>query len=68
MGKVRRKSIKNREVRNMLCMNSNPEESKWGRFAPEGGCDEVVRNVDTDAKSVLCWKCTSRLTGGLRQK
>lgn len=41
-------------------MNSDPDNSKWGIYAPPGGCDVVVKNVDGEAKSVLCSHCTMR--------
>ena len=43
----------------MKCMNHDPENSKWGEYAPLGGCDEVV-SVDQKTDRVLCWRCTSR--------
>jgi len=45
----------------MVCMNSNPETSKWWKYAPVGGCNEVV-SVDSNTAAVLCWKCTMRST------
>jgi len=56
---ARTKSRRSKEMRELKCMNSNPETSKWGDWAPEGGCDEVVL-VDEDVAKVLCWRCTSR--------
>ena len=43
----------------LKCMNSNPDRSKWGDWAPEGGCDMVVE-VDENVNKILCWKCTQR--------
>lgn len=48
-------------------MNSDPENSKWGMYAPPGGCDEVVKGVDGDAVKVLCYKCTMRAADGRRE-
>lgn len=45
----------------MLCMNSDPENSKWGMYAPPGGCTEKVM-VDSNVTKVLCWRCTSATT------
>lgn len=44
----------------MLCMNADPENSKWGIYAPPGGCNTVVENVDSNATKVLCVECTMR--------
>ena len=57
-------SSKNRPVKNLLCMNSDPENSKWGEYAPPGGCDEIVKNVDESVTKTLCWRCTMRATDG----
>lgn len=65
MSRSKSKKNKNKEVKSLLCMNSNPNESKWGQYAPAGGCDEIVYNVDVDASKVLCWKCTCRFTGSV---
>ena len=43
----------------LLCMNSDPETSKWGDYAPLGGCNIVVE-VDERTERVLCHKCTMR--------
>lgn len=40
-------------------MNSNPEKSKWGDWAPEGGCKNSVE-VGVDVAKVLCSDCTQR--------
>jgi len=60
MRRVKSKNIKGRAVKSMRCVNSNPKKSKWGQYAPAGGCDEIVYNVDKETTSALCWKCTSR--------
>ena len=44
----------------MICSNSKPEHSKYGRFAPEGGCDEWVAVGGPDTIAALCWKCVQR--------
>lgn len=41
------------------CMNHDPENSKWGEYAPEGGCQEKMY-IDERASKGLCWQCTSR--------
>jgi hypothetical protein len=46
----------------MKCVNSDPDNSKWGYVAPRGGCENVVNNVDANTTSVLCWECTSKTT------
>jgi hypothetical protein len=50
------------QSKDLLCMNSNPEESKWGYVAPKGGCEEIVRNVDENTDKALCWRCTQKIT------
>lgn len=45
----------------LKCMNWNPETSKWGDWAPEEGCREMVE-VDEEVEKVLCWRCTGRTT------
>ena len=42
----------------LKCMNHDPETSKWGQYAPRGGCDMIV-SVDEKTDKVLCWRCTS---------
>jgi hypothetical protein len=42
------------------CMNHDPENSKWGQYAPDlSGCTEVVE-VPVETSKVLCYRCTSR--------
>lgn len=54
------KDEKGRITRTMICQNSNPEESKWGDFAPEDGpCSNWVE-VGPKSTAVLCWECTNR--------
>jgi len=64
MRKTKSRGSKDREVKNLLCMNSDPENSKWGEYAPPGGCNEIVKNVDASTTYALCWKCTSRSASG----
>jgi len=39
------------------CMNHDPENSKWGEYAPEGGCQETMW-IDENSSKGLCWRCT----------
>lgn len=48
------------QTKKLICVNSNPEKSKYWKWAPPGGCNEVV-TVDANTTSVLCSKCTARL-------
>jgi hypothetical protein len=41
------------------CMNHDPETSKWGQYAPDGGCDETMY-IDEKSDRGLCFRCTSR--------
>lgn len=43
------------------CMNSDPDSSKWGAWAPVGGCRRRI-TVDADVTAALCWECTSKTT------
>jgi hypothetical protein len=61
MKKSKLRSSRDRDVRAMLCMNSDPENSKWGMYAPPGGCKEKIM-VDGNVTKVLCWRCTSATT------
>ena len=45
----------------LKCQNWDPENSKWGDFAPVDGCKEVVE-VPEEVDKVLCWRCTMRST------
>lgn len=44
-------------------MNSDTATSKWWKYAPHGGCSEIVE-VDSNTEKVLCWRCTMRSTSG----
>ncbi len=44
------------------CMNHNPDESKWGQYAPIDGCKNIVE-VPVETDKVLCHQCTSRSCG-----
>ena len=47
-------------TKKLKCMNHDPENSKWGEYAPEDGpCLETI-NVDERTDRALCWRCTSR--------
>lgn len=61
MKKGKQLSSKDKTLLPMKCMNHNPEESKWGMYAPAGGCKEYV-NVDNNVTKVLCSFCTSATT------
>jgi hypothetical protein len=41
------------------CMNHDPENSKWGQYAPNGGCKEMM-SIDINSTRGLCSRCTSR--------
>lgn len=43
----------------MKCMNNKPDQSKWGDWAPDGGCKNEVL-VGMDVAKVLCSACTQR--------
>ena len=60
MAKKTSYNFKNKKSIKMLCMNADPENSKWGIYAPPGGCNTVVENVDSNATKVLCVECTMR--------
>ena len=48
------------------CMNHDPENSKWGEYAPSpNGCDEIVE-VPVETERVLCFRCTMRSTSGVK--
>ena len=46
-------------MKEVNCMNHDPETSKWGQFAPKGGCDELLQ-IDQTSDRGLCSRCTSR--------
>lgn len=50
---------KGTQTKKLKCMNSDPHSSKWWKYAPQGGCDEIVE-VDIKTDRVLCHKCTMR--------
>lgn len=60
------KAIKRRtgadSYKNIKCMNHNPDESKWGQYAPIDGCKNIVE-VPVETDRVLCHQCTSRSCG-----
>jgi len=47
------------------CMNHDPEASKWGQYAPDGGCSEKLY-IDEASTAGLCWKCTSSSVSNLK--
>ena len=47
------------------CMNHDPENSKWGHYAPEGGCQETMF-IDENSTRGLCWQCTQRSVNNVR--
>lgn len=54
-------------TKKLKCMNHDPENSKWGEYAPDmEGCDEIVE-VDEKTTKVLCWRCTSRSVTGVNK-
>jgi hypothetical protein len=55
----------NTGTKQLKCMNSHVESSKWWKYAPIGGCDEIVQ-VDIKTEKVLCWRCTLRSTSGVK--
>jgi|TARA_B110000483_G_scaffold11458_1_gene13217 hypothetical protein len=63
MEKGNRKGMK--EVK---CMNHDPENSKWGEYAPEdGACKELIM-IDEKSDRGLCYRCTSRSVSNLKFK
>lgn len=58
--KILRKGTKV-ERKTLRCMNADPDNSKWGAWAPVGGCQRRVE-VDAEVNRVLCWECTSHTT------
>lgn len=54
---------KNAQTKKLKCQNSDPESSKYWKYAPHGGCDEIVE-VDYRTDKVLCHKCTMRSVKG----
>ena len=52
-------NYKKRELRMLKCMNSQPETSKWGDWAPVDGCKNSVE-VGQDVAKVLCSDCTQQ--------
>lgn len=50
-------------TKKLKCRNSNPETSKYWKWAPHGGCNEIVE-VDEKVDAVLCHRCTMRSVKG----
>jgi len=60
MWKTRESEVKGKKMFSMICQNSEPEKSKWGKFAPENGpCTNWV-NVGPNATASLCSECVQR--------
>ena len=53
-------AFQSKSTKMLKCMNHDPATSKYGEFAPRGGCDVVVE-VDGNTAKVLCSKCTQRV-------
>ena len=52
------------QYKDLKCQNSDPDTSKYAKYAPlDGPCTEVV-NVPEEVTRVLCFKCTSRSASG----
>ena len=45
-------------LKEVKCMNWEPENSKWGHYAPVGGCKEMMK-IDENSTKGLCSKCVS---------
>ena len=53
------------ESKKIKCMNHDPENSKWGQYAPMGGCNEIME-VGIEVERALCWRCTSSSVTNMR--
>ena len=53
------------ELKKIKCMNHDPENSKWGQYAPMGGCNEIME-VSKEVERALCWRCTSNSVTNMR--
>jgi hypothetical protein len=54
------KDNKRKGMKTVKCMNHDPENSKWGEYAPEDGPCEETLQIDERSTKGLCWRCTSR--------
>ena len=54
------KASKKEKIKTSKCLNSNPTKSRWGDWAPTGGCNNRVY-VSEGAKGRICWECTHRV-------
>jgi hypothetical protein len=52
----------------MICQNSNPSESKWGKYAPEDSACENWCEVGAGAAAILCSDCTQRSLQNMSSK
>lgn len=60
-----KKKAKIRTPQKVRCMNNTPEDSKYGAWAPTGGCKAWVE-IDQDSVKGLCKSCTSRAVNDVR--
>lgn len=51
---------KRKGMQTVKCMNHDPENSKWGEYAPEDGPCQEMMQIDERSTRGLCWRCTSR--------
>lgn len=51
---------KRKGMKTVKCMNHDPENSKWGEYAPEDGPCQEMMQIDERSARGLCWRCTSR--------
>lgn len=56
--KWKTKEVEGRRM--MICMNSKPEDSKWGDYAPEDGDCTNWTEVGHNTTASLCSECTAR--------
>jgi len=52
------RSLKSTQM--LKCMNHEPATSKYGSFAPRGGCNETIE-TDSNTVKALCSGCTQRV-------
>jgi hypothetical protein len=60
------KSSKNKSMKQVKCMNHDPINSKWGQYAPDGGCQEKMW-IDERSTNGLCASCVQRSVNNMRQ-
>jgi hypothetical protein len=54
------KNSKKEKLKTSKCINANPQKSRWGDWAPAGGCTNKVY-VSEGASGRLCSECTQRV-------